>query len=238
MIAIRVAAAILFVALALWPQTPETNREKETPETDAFNVERPNHSEPGSSQFTLKLDSPHYVAPEFTTFTLAENSMPLFGTEPSQSSTSASQPKAVSYSKGFFARRKIHKYASYATLPLLAAEGVVGQKLLDRTNESDSLRSAHSALAGGIGVLFGVETVTGVWNMLNSRNISSGHTKRVFHGILMLAADAGFIATAATAPHKEERNLQTGFDASTHKAVAYTTLGVAAFSYIYMLFAK
>jgi hypothetical protein len=48
----------------------------------------------------------------------------------------------------------------------------------------------------------------------------------------MLAADVGFIATAVMAPPREERNLKTNFDASTHKTVAFTSLGIAAFSYM------
>jgi hypothetical protein len=120
----------------------------------------------------------------------------------------------------------------------LAAEGAVGQKLLDETGESGSLKSAHSALSVGIGVLFGVETVTGIWNLRSMPKAAPGHTKRLVHGVLMLAADVGFVASAATAPHKEERNARTEFDASTHKAVAYASLGVAAFSYLYVLIAK
>jgi hypothetical protein len=111
--------------------------------------------------------------------------------------------------------------------------------LLDGSNtERSSLRSAHSGLAAGIGVLFGVETVTGVWNMLELRKMAPGHRKRLFHGILMLAADAGFAATAATAPHREEERGVGGGDVSTHKAIAYTSIGIGAFSYIYMLIAK
>jgi hypothetical protein len=237
MLAIRVTAAIILGALLVWSQTPEANRGKKAPETVTVILDRLDGSETNPSQFTLKLARPHYVTPELQEFTLAENSVPSFTAEPSQSSTS--RPKALSISSGFSTRRKIHKYASYATLPLLAAEGAVGQKLLDSTgSESGSLRSAHSALAAGIGVLFGVETVTGLWNMMELRKVSKGNNKRFFHGILMLAADVGFIATAATSPHREEEDLRTGSDASTHKAVAYTSLGIAAFSYVYMLVAK
>jgi hypothetical protein len=234
MLIIRVAAAILFGALTLWPQASEKNCEQSAQVVDLL-AEQPNSSEVNSSRLTLKLDLPHYLAPDpKRIFTLAESSVATFAIDPAQTS----RPKTVTFSKGFYTRRKIHKYASYATLPLLAAEGVVGQKLLDRTDESDSLKSAHSALAAGIGVLFGVETLTGIWNMRNMPKAAPGHNKRFVHGVLMLAADVGFIATAATAPHREERNAQADFDASTHKAVAYTSLGVAAFSYLYMLFAK
>ena len=169
-------------------------------------------------------------------FELAALSNPVSAADPAQT---ASSSKSSSLSNGYFTRRKIHKYTSFATLPLLAAEAIVGQKLLNESNPEDSsLRSAHSGLAAGMGVLFGVETVTGVWNMLESRKISPAHKKHMFHGILMFAADAGFVATMATAPHRDDQGGLRTNNASTHKAIAYASIGTAAFSYLYMLFAK
>ncbi len=78
--------------------------------------------------------------------------------------------------------------------------------------------------------------------MWASRSNPHGRKKRMIHGILMLAADAGFVATAALTPHREEEgipvapNRQEG--ASTHRAVAFTSLGLATAGYLYMLFAK
>jgi hypothetical protein len=137
-------------------------------------------------------------------------------------------------------RQKIHKYASYASLPLFVSEAIVGQKLFDRTiSEGDSLRSAHSGLAAGLGILFGINSVTGVWNMWDARKDPNGRGKRMFHGILMLAADAGFVATAATAPHHEDvQGVRRTGDASTHRAVAFASLGVATVGYVYMLIAR
>ena len=153
--------------------------------------------------------------------------------------TTASRPKAVTYSNGYATRAKIHKYASIATLPLFVAEAVVGQKLLDeRDSESGSLRSMHSGLAAGMGVLFGVNTVTGVWNMWEDRKNPSGHKKKMIHSILMLAADAGFVATAALAPGGDDDESGSSNRASTHQAVAYGSMGVATIGYVYMLLAK
>ena len=61
----------------------------------------------------------------------------------------------------------------------------------------------------------------------------------MFHGILMLAADAGFVGTGALAPHREERGgLPSQGNAATHRAVALTSMGVATVSYLYMLFTR
>ena len=240
MIMIRVVTVILFSAYTLWAQVPQENREQFAETAAAakpFSLFGAKGNYPTfpqySSRLTLKLDLPHYGPSELKIFQLAENSKPLFSFNPQ---TTTPNRKSVGFSKGFSTRRKIHKYASIATLPLLVAESIVGQKLLDG-DRSDSLRSAHSGLAAGMGVLFGVETVTGVWNMMEARKYP-GNKKRLFHGILMLAADAGFFATAVTAPGDDDDDDERGHGASTHKALAYATIGSAAFSYIYMLIAK
>ena len=154
--------------------------------------------------------------------------------------TAAPRPIAFEYSDGYYKRLKIHKYASYATLPLFAAQFAVGQKLYDGDG-SDGLRSAHSALAVGTGALFGVNTVTGVWNLLEARKDPHKSTKRTVHSILMLAADAGFVATGLMAPESEHGN-EFGFEQesggtsrSTHRAIALTSMGIATVAYLIML---
>jgi hypothetical protein len=60
------------------------------------------------------------------------------------------------------------------------------------------------------------------------------------HGILMIAADVGFMATAALAPESEGDEYQTADDytnkRSTHRTVALTSMGIATVSYLIMLF--
>lgn len=146
----------------------------------------------------------------------------------------AGSPRTVAfeYSDGYAVRRKIHVYASLATLPLFATEVILGSKLYDG-DASDSVRSAHSAVAGGIAVLFGVNSVTGVWNMWEARKDPNGKKRRLIHGLTMLGADAGFVATGMLAPeHDEEGNK------SLHRNVALTSIGIATGSYLYMLFTR
>jgi hypothetical protein len=54
------------------------------------------------------------------------------------------------------------------------------------------MKSAHTITGVGIGALFGVNTVTGVWNMWEARKDPNGRRRRLIHGISMLGADAGF----------------------------------------------
>jgi hypothetical protein len=143
----------------------------------------------------------------------------------------APRPMAFEYSDGYRTRLKIHKYASFATLPLFIAQFAVGQKLYDG-NASDGTRSAHTALAVSTAALFAVNTVTGVWNLYEGRKDPNRGTKRKIHGILMLAADAGFVATGVLAPDDEGEG---GGNPSTHRTVALASMGVATAAYLMML---
>jgi hypothetical protein len=136
------------------------------------------------------------------------------------------------YSDAYRTRAKIHRIASFATLPLFAVEGFLGQSLYD--NPTSAKRGAHSAVAAAIGVLFGVNTVTGVWNLIEARHDPNGRGRRWVHGLLMLAADAGFVATAATAPDDHEGSGSSS--KSTHRAIAFTSIGLATTGYLIMLF--
>ena len=94
------------------------------------------------------------------------------------------QPPAFEYSDGYRVRAKIHRIASFATLPIFAAEGIVGQSLYK--NPTDGKKTAHLAIAGALGALFAVNTVTGVWNLVEARKDPTHRTRRTVHGILIM----------------------------------------------------
>jgi hypothetical protein len=110
------------------------------------------------------------------------------------------RPRAIEYSDQYYTRLTIHRYGSYAMLPLFAAEYSLGQNLMNDASPPAWMKPAHGLVAGGVAVLFGVNTITGVWNLWDSRQDPSGRTRRILHSVLMLASDAGFAATGATAP--------------------------------------
>jgi hypothetical protein len=142
--------------------------------------------------------------------------------------------KAIEYSHGYEVRMKVHKIASFATLPLFLTEYVLGQKLYDGDT---SVKGAHGAVAGGIAGLFGVNTVTGVWNLWESRKEPLHRGRRIAHAIMMLGADAGFVATGMLAPDDDDPNDYLD-RRSTHRTVALTSMAVATASYVMMLFWK
>ena len=102
------------------------------------------------------------------------------------------RPRAVEYSDWYGRRLTIHRYGSYAMLPLFAAEFALGDRLLNGTNNPTWMRPTHAAVAGGLGTLFLTNTVTGVWNLYDSREDPAGRTRRVIHSALLLWSDAGF----------------------------------------------
>lgn len=141
---------------------------------------------------------------------------------------------AFEYSDAYKTRAKIHKYASVATLPLFAIELWLGQSLYNNTTEAK--KGAHVAVGTGIVGLYGVQAVTGVWNLLEARQDSHGRTRRLVHGVLMLASGAGFAITPMVAPGERDRFEPGGGSRSTHRAVALTSIGIGTAGYLVMLF--
>jgi hypothetical protein len=147
--------------------------------------------------------------------------------------TPSVRPKSFEYSHAYEVRLKIHKWASVATLPLFATEIWLGQKLYNG-NFTDGQRSAHQAVAASIACLFGVNSVTGVWNLKEGWKDPAHHKLRVAHGLLMLGSDAGFAATGLLAPSRDGTSGNRG----AHRAVALTSMSVATAGYLMMLFGR
>jgi hypothetical protein len=143
----------------------------------------------------------------------------------------APPPQAFEYSDAYRLRAKIHKVSSLATLPLFVTEGIIGQSLY--SNPTGGKKDAHLAVAAGIGGLFAVNTVTGVWNLIEARKDPNHRKRRLAHGLLMLGADAGFVATAALGPESEHGTVSGSRGA--HRAAAFTSIGLATTGYLIML---
>jgi hypothetical protein len=142
------------------------------------------------------------------------------------------RPQPVEYSDWYERRLTIHKWASYATLPLFAFQYVAGQQLYDKSTDAPSwAKSGHGIAATGIAALFTVNTVTGVWNLWDARKDPEGRKSRTAHAVLMLAADAGFVATGLLA-EKAERSAE---NRRQHRNIAISSMAVATVSYLMML---
>ncbi|NJD18752.1 MAG: hypothetical protein FIA95_05650 [Gemmatimonadetes bacterium] len=161
---------------------------------------------------------------------------PLAGLPEGMADRDQEKPAIVEYSDAYFTRLTIHRWASYLTVPLFAAQYVVGQKLINGEG-SDNLRGVHGALASSIAGLFVVNTVTGGWNALEARKDPEGKNRRTLHTALMLLADAGFVATGAMAKENEdEGGFRSGpVNNNAHRNMALASMGTALVSYAIML---
>jgi hypothetical protein len=148
------------------------------------------------------------------------------------------RPRAIEYSDAYYTRLRIHQIASYAELPMFALEWTLGERLLKRSaaagavggeSESDGLKGAHTTVALGLGALFTINTITGGWNLWESRHDPAGRTLRIIHSVTMLGADAGFALAGATAPGDDG-----GSNASRHRTIALSSMGLATASTLMM----
>ena len=144
--------------------------------------------------------------------------------------------KVVEVSDAYELRLRIHRYASYTMIPLFAVQSVAGNQLF-QADRSGAVRpgwasSLHSAGAAAIGTVFTLNTVTGLWNLWESRDNEVGRTKRLLHSGLLLASDAGFtwsgIKLASDA--RNDSNAR-----NEHKNVSYYSMGAALAGYGIML---
>jgi hypothetical protein len=148
---------------------------------------------------------------------------------------------AFQHSDAYQTRAKIHTYASWATLPLFAGEIALGQSLFNQSTPAGSKRGLHAAIGAGIIGLFGLNTVTGSWNLFGEGwQEKDGRTLRLVHGLLMMAADAGFVGTWATGPHSGRLRTALTFehDKMVHRNIAYASIGVGTASYLIMFIAN
>ena len=136
------------------------------------------------------------------------------------------------YSAAYYTRLDIHRWGSYAMLPLFAFQYVAGRELFDKSSAAPEwARDGHGVAAGAVAGLFAVNTVTGLWNLWEGRNDPQDRGRKVFHAVMMLAADAGFTATGLLADDAEESLARR----QTHRSVALASIGLASIGYASML---
>ena len=133
--------------------------------------------------------------------------------------------KAIEVSDWYERRLRIHRYGAYATIPLFVFQAAAGNELYQKGSGADGwARNGHRIGATGLATVFGVNTVTGLWNLWDSRAAPQGRTRRTIHALLMLASDAGF----AYAGIKLSEDAEQSADARRkHRNTAYASMGVA-----------
>ena len=133
--------------------------------------------------------------------------------------------RSVEVSEWYERRLRIHRYGAYATIPLFAYQAAAGNELYHKGSAADGwAKNGHRVGATALATIFGVNTVTGLWNLWDSRTVEQGRTRRTIHTLLMLASDAGF----AYAGIKLSEDAEQSADARRrHRNTAYASMGVA-----------
>ena len=133
--------------------------------------------------------------------------------------------KSVEVSDWYERRLRIHRYGAYTTIPLFVFQAAAGNELYHKSSgAADWARNGHRIGATALATVFSINTVTGLWNLWDSRSVPQGRTRRTVHALLMLASDAGF----AYAGIKLSEDAEQSADARRkHRNLAYTSMGVS-----------
>lgn len=134
-------------------------------------------------------------------------------------------------SDAYYVRLKVHRWSSYAMLPLFAFQYAAGAELFKGEGSADWAEDWHGVGAAAIASVFAVNVVTGVPNLIEIWNEPRDRKRRLFHASAMLIAAAGFTATGIIAEEAED----SGSGRSLHRSVALSSMGVATIGYLSML---
>jgi hypothetical protein len=133
--------------------------------------------------------------------------------------------KAIEVSDWYERRLRIHRYGAYATLPLFVFQAAAGNELYNKgSGAAGWARNGHRVGATALATVFSVNTVTGLWNLWDSRSVPQGRTRRAIHTVLMLASDAGFAYAGIKLSEDAEQSAEAR---RKHRNTAYASMGVA-----------
>ena len=120
-------------------------------------------------------------------------------------------------------------------VPVFAAQYVAGQTLYDAGNGGPAApgwaKPVHETGAATIAGIFGVNTLTGLWNLWDSRHTEDHRWLRLSLSVIMLGADAAFAYTGIKlADDAEESQAKR----RQHRDAALWSMGVSVGSGVVM----
>lgn len=160
----------------------------------------------------------------------------LTAATPVDTPTTPARPRAqaVEVSEWYARRLALHRWMSLASYPLFAFQYAAGKQKWDKGDSAPEwAHTGHRIGAAAIAGVFTVNTVTGVWNLIESRNVSEGRALRYLHAASMLAADAGFFWAGAVLSEQAARSARKK---RQHRTVALTSIGISVTSSTMMWF--
>lgn len=142
--------------------------------------------------------------------------------------------KAHEVSEWYSRRLTIHRYTAYATIPVFAAQWAAGQQLYDKSRDAPTwAKTTHRVGATTLAAMFTVNTVTGLWNLWDSRSVEQGRTLRTIHALTMLVADGAFTYAGAKLSDEAENSLKKRQE---HRTIALSAMGLTILSGTIMKF--
>jgi hypothetical protein len=140
--------------------------------------------------------------------------------------------KAVEVSDGYDRRLTLHRRLSYAAVPVFLFQWTAGEQIWEKGNAAPAwARNGHRLGAATVATIFVTNTVTGVWNLWESRGAPQGRWLRIMHALSMLTAEAGFTWAGAFLSEQAETDIDAR---ALHRKVALTSMGITVTSGVLM----
>jgi len=145
----------------------------------------------------------------------------------------AQRVRAIEVSEWYARRLTLHRRLSYTVIPLFAFQYAAGRQKWDKGAAAPAwATTGHKVGAVAIGTVFLANTVTGAWNLWDSRSVEEGRARRYLHAASMLAADAGFTWAGA----RLSREAETSFEKrKLHRTVALSSIALSVTSGLIMM---
>jgi hypothetical protein len=116
----------------------------------------------------------------------------------------------VEVSDWYSRRLTIHRYAAYSIIPVFGVQYVAGRQLWDNERDAPTwAKTTHRVGATALAGLFTVNTVTGLWNLWDSRSVTQGRALRYVHALTMLTARRRLHPTPAPNSRTKQRPTPT-----------------------------
>ncbi|MEO6525051.1 MAG: hypothetical protein ABIP93_00335 [Gemmatimonadaceae bacterium] len=146
------------------------------------------------------------------------------------------RPKSIEVSEWYERRLRIHRYGAYTMIPLFTFQAIAGNQIYTQSSAAPGwAKAGHRVGATGLATVFGVNTVTGLWNLWDSRSVPQGRTRRTIHTLLMLASDAGFTYAGVRLSEQAENSADKRRE---HRQWAYGSMATALAGAGVMVFSR
>ena len=136
--------------------------------------------------------------------------------------------KAVELSDWYGRRLTIHRYVAYGTIPVFAAQWAAGERLYKDSRAAPTwAKTTHRVGATLLSGMFTVNTVTGLWNLWDSRTQPENRALRTVHALTMLVADGAFTYAGVKLSDEAENSADKRRE---HRTVALSAMGLTVAS--------